>query len=57
MIVAMGASHKEYVLKELVVASYQAASGAGQSGLDILRKQIARLQTLPLAIMQEILEV
>jgi aspartate-semialdehyde dehydrogenase len=40
MIVAMGALHKEYVLKELVVASYQAASGAGQSGLDILRKQI-----------------
>jgi aspartate-semialdehyde dehydrogenase len=40
MIVAIGALHKEYVLKELVVASYQAASGAGQSGLDILRKQI-----------------
>jgi aspartate-semialdehyde dehydrogenase len=40
MIVAMGALHKEYVLKELVVASYQAASGAGQSGLDTLRKQI-----------------
>ena len=40
MIVAMGALHKEYVLKELVVASYQAASGAGQSGIDILRKQI-----------------
>ena len=40
MIVAMGALHKEYVLKELVVASYQAASGAGQSGLDVLRKQI-----------------
>jgi aspartate-semialdehyde dehydrogenase len=28
MIVAMGALHKQYVLKELVVASYQAASGA-----------------------------
>lgn len=40
MIVAMGALHKQYGLKELVVASYQAASGAGQSGLDILRKQI-----------------
>jgi aspartate-semialdehyde dehydrogenase len=39
MIVAMGALHKEYGLKELVVASYQAASGAGQSGLDILRAQ------------------
>jgi aspartate-semialdehyde dehydrogenase len=43
MIVAMGALHKEYVLKELVVASYQAASGAGQSGLDILRKQICEV--------------
>ena len=40
MIVAMGALHKEFVLKELVVASYQAASGAGQIGLDTLRKQI-----------------
>jgi aspartate-semialdehyde dehydrogenase len=40
MIVAMGALHKKYVLKELVVASYQAASGAGQSGLDALRSQI-----------------
>jgi aspartate-semialdehyde dehydrogenase len=40
MIVAMGALHKQYGLKELVVASYQAASGAGQSGLDILREQI-----------------
>jgi aspartate-semialdehyde dehydrogenase len=43
MIVAMGALHKEYVLKELVVASYQAASGAGQSGLDTLRKQISEV--------------
>ena len=43
MILAMGALHREYVLKELVVASYQAASGAGQSGLDILRKQISEV--------------
>ena len=43
MIVAMGALHKQYRLKELVVASYQAASGAGQSGLDILRKQISEV--------------
>jgi aspartate-semialdehyde dehydrogenase len=41
MIVAMGALHKQYGLKELVVASYQAASGAGQSGLEILREQIS----------------
>jgi aspartate-semialdehyde dehydrogenase len=40
MIVAMGALHKQYGLKELVVASYQAASGAGKSGLDTLREQI-----------------
>jgi aspartate-semialdehyde dehydrogenase len=40
MIVAMGALHKEYELKELVVSSYQAASGAGQAGLDTLRAQI-----------------
>jgi len=40
MIVAMGALHNQYGLKELVVASYQAASGAGQPGLDILRKQM-----------------
>jgi aspartate-semialdehyde dehydrogenase len=39
MIVAIGALHKQYGLKELVVASYQAASGAGQGGLDILRAQ------------------
>jgi aspartate-semialdehyde dehydrogenase len=40
MIVAMGALHNQYGLKELVVASYQAASGAGQPGLDILRQQM-----------------
>jgi len=40
MIVAIGALHNQYGLKELVVASYQAASGAGQPGLDILREQI-----------------
>jgi aspartate-semialdehyde dehydrogenase len=40
MIVAIGALHKKYELQELVVASYQAASGAGQSGIDTLRAQI-----------------
>ena len=40
MIVAMGALHREYELKELVVSSYQAASGAGQAGIDTLRAQI-----------------
>jgi aspartate-semialdehyde dehydrogenase len=41
MIVAMGALNKKYELKELVVASYQAASGAGQPGIDALRAQIS----------------
>ena len=40
MIVALGALHQEFELKELVVSSYQAASGAGQAGIDILREQI-----------------
>jgi aspartate-semialdehyde dehydrogenase len=40
MIVAVGALHNQYGLRELVVASYQAASGAGQPGLDILREQM-----------------
>jgi aspartate-semialdehyde dehydrogenase len=43
MIVAMGALHREYTLKELVVSSYQAASGAGQAGIDALREQIAAI--------------
>ena len=40
MIVAMGALNRKFGLKELVVASYQAASGAGQPGIDALRAQI-----------------
>jgi len=36
MIVAMGALHHRYELEQLVVASYQAASGAGQAGIDAL---------------------
>ena len=41
MIVVMGELNKKYELEELVVASYQAASGAGQSGLDVLREEIS----------------
>ena len=41
MIVAMGALNKKFELKELVVASYQAASGAGQPGIDSLREQLS----------------
>ncbi len=40
MIVAIGALHREYGLEELVISSYQAASGAGQAGIDSLRAQI-----------------
>jgi aspartate-semialdehyde dehydrogenase len=47
MIVAMGALHAEYGLRELVVASYQAASGAGQAGIDTLREQLAKVAADP----------
>ncbi|MGW4895165.1 aspartate-semialdehyde dehydrogenase [Kitasatospora sp. NPDC004240] len=41
MIAAIGALHAEYGLAELVVASYQAASGAGRAGAAALREQTA----------------
>ena len=47
MIVALGALHRRYGLRELVVASYQAASGAGQSGIDTLRAQLAKVADDP----------
>ncbi|MFI6848343.1 aspartate-semialdehyde dehydrogenase [Kitasatospora sp. NBC_00085] len=40
MIAALGALHAEYGLSELVVASYQAASGEGRAGVDTLREQV-----------------
>ncbi|MHB1475199.1 MAG: aspartate-semialdehyde dehydrogenase [Dermatophilaceae bacterium] len=43
MIDALGALHAGWGLKELVVASYQAASGAGQQGIDRLYDEIAVL--------------
>ena len=43
MIVAMGALNREFGLKELVVSSYQAASGAGQAGIDALQQQISEV--------------
>jgi aspartate-semialdehyde dehydrogenase len=43
MIVAIGALHATYGLASLVVASYQAASGAGQSGIDTLHDQITKV--------------
>jgi len=43
MIVAVGALHAEYGLASLVVASYQAASGAGQAGIETLREQLGKV--------------
>ena len=40
MIVALGALHRAFELQSLVVASYQAASGAGQPGIDRLAAEI-----------------
>jgi aspartate-semialdehyde dehydrogenase len=41
MMDALGALHSHWHLRELVVASYQAASGAGQSGVDRLYDEMA----------------
>jgi aspartate-semialdehyde dehydrogenase len=43
MIVAVGALHREFNLRELIVASYQAASGAGQAGVNTLLAQVAKV--------------
>src|SRR5689334_13837044 len=40
MIDALGALHRQWTLTELVVASYQAASGAGQPGIDRLHDEL-----------------
>jgi aspartate-semialdehyde dehydrogenase len=47
MIVAMGALHAEFGLTSLIVASYQAASGAGQAGIDTLRDQLGKVAASP----------
>ncbi|MGH3429474.1 MAG: aspartate-semialdehyde dehydrogenase [Mycobacteriales bacterium] len=43
MIVVVGALHREFGLKELVVSSYQAASGAGRGGTDTLHDQLMKV--------------
>jgi aspartate-semialdehyde dehydrogenase len=43
LIVAVGALHRAFGLEELVVASYQAASGAGQAGIDTLYDQMEKV--------------
>ncbi|WP_434742026.1 aspartate-semialdehyde dehydrogenase [Micromonospora sp. SH-82] len=43
MIVAVAPLHREYHLRELVVASYQAASGAGRAGTETLYAQLGKV--------------
>jgi aspartate-semialdehyde dehydrogenase len=43
LIVAMAALHRAFGLKEMVVSSYQAASGAGQAGIDTLYAQLDKV--------------
>jgi aspartate-semialdehyde dehydrogenase len=43
MIVVVGALHRAFALRELVAASYQAASGAGQAGTDALYDQLTKV--------------
>ncbi|MDF3300734.1 aspartate-semialdehyde dehydrogenase [Streptomyces tropicalis] len=41
MIVALGALHAEFGLRDLVASSYQAVSGAGRAGVETLRRQLS----------------
>jgi aspartate-semialdehyde dehydrogenase len=43
MVVAVAPLHREYGLRELVVSSYQAVSGAGQIGVEVLYDQLAKI--------------
>ncbi|MEV6693218.1 aspartate-semialdehyde dehydrogenase [Micromonospora sp. NPDC051196] len=43
MIIAIAPLHREYGLRELVLASYQAVSGAGQAGADTLHDQLTKV--------------
>jgi aspartate-semialdehyde dehydrogenase len=43
MIMAIAPLHYEYGLRELVLASYQAVSGAGQIGVDVLHDQLSKV--------------
>ena len=47
MIVAIAPLHREYGLRELVLASYQAVSGAGKIGVDTLLSQIDKVSGDP----------
>jgi aspartate-semialdehyde dehydrogenase len=43
LIVAVAALHRSFGLAEMVVASYQAASGAGQAGIETLYRQMDKV--------------
>jgi aspartate-semialdehyde dehydrogenase len=43
LIVAVSALHRAFGLRELVLSSYQAASGAGQAGIDTLYTQLEKV--------------
>jgi aspartate-semialdehyde dehydrogenase len=43
MILAVAPLHREFGLRELVLASYQAVSGAGKLGVDTLHDQLGRI--------------
>jgi aspartate-semialdehyde dehydrogenase len=43
MIVAIAALHREFGLREIVAASYQAASGSGKAGMDALYDQLSEV--------------
>jgi aspartate-semialdehyde dehydrogenase len=49
MMAALGALHAKWQLTELVVASYQAVSGAGAAGITQLQKELAAVVSDPLA--------
>src|SRR3954453_6767064 len=50
MIVSLGALHAEFGLRELVVSSYQAVSGAGRAGVDTQRRQLSLVAGTELGI-------
>jgi aspartate-semialdehyde dehydrogenase len=47
MMAALGALHRKWQLTELVVASYQAVSGAGAPGIERLTAEVAAVATNP----------
>ena len=49
MMAAIGALHAKWQLTELVVASYQAVSGAGTAGITQLQRELAAVVSDPLA--------